>query len=205
MKKKPTSPMLEYEFTLKFALPGFDDAAEQHVKNLFDAGCDDALVGIGRSGHIILDFSRTAKSAEIAMTSAVTDVRRAIPTAVFKEACPDFVGATQISEIAGCSRQNIKKLIDADSQFPLPIHEVGSQVYHLSSVLPRLAAHFGSPINAELMSVASFAQELNLSKQVFSSSGRPLFARRNYCLQVRRALGIITLRACSSTVRAKDS
>ena len=55
-------------------------------------GCDDALVGIGKPGRIALDFTREADSAEEAVISALSAVKRAIPDAEFVEATPDFVG-----------------------------------------------------------------------------------------------------------------
>lgn len=50
------------------------------------AGCDDALVDIGRVGHLILEFTREATSAEAARASALWDVKRAVGSAPLVEA-----------------------------------------------------------------------------------------------------------------------
>lgn len=74
---------MEYKFTLKVAIKGdVDDLIER----LGAAGCDDALVGIGQSGRIALDFTREAGSSEEAILSALADVTRAIPAAQLLEA-----------------------------------------------------------------------------------------------------------------------
>ena len=38
---------MEYEFTLKFALPANHRPADELIERLGEAGCEDALVGIG--------------------------------------------------------------------------------------------------------------------------------------------------------------
>lgn len=68
----------EYEFTLRFAVPASVDAASL-VERLFEAGCDDALIGSGEAGCIGLRFTREAESGAAAVGSAVRDVRRGVP------------------------------------------------------------------------------------------------------------------------------
>lgn len=72
---------MEYAFTLKYQLPDGDDSVDEVVERLGAAGCDDALVGTGRVGHLSLDFTREATSAEAALVSALSDVKRAAPSA----------------------------------------------------------------------------------------------------------------------------
>jgi hypothetical protein len=72
---------MEYEFTLRYQLPTAEASADQLVERLGEAGCSDALVGVGRPGRIALDFTRDAVSAHVAITSALADVKRAIPEA----------------------------------------------------------------------------------------------------------------------------
>ena len=71
---------MEYTFTLKYQLG--DDAGDVDalLERLGEAGCTDALVGIGQPGRLALEFTREAASAEAAMHSALADVRRAAPT-----------------------------------------------------------------------------------------------------------------------------
>jgi hypothetical protein len=93
--------MNAYEFTLKFSLPKPGDDPEASLKSLAEAGCDDALVGIGQHGRLARDFTRAAPTAFAAITSALRDVRKAIPGAILVEASPDFVGLTDGAQIAG--------------------------------------------------------------------------------------------------------
>jgi hypothetical protein len=116
--------MNEYDFLLKFDLPGPDVDPEEFVNALYEAGCDDATVGIGQHGRVALNFTREAASAVDAVSSAIADVKKAIPKAKLIEATPDLVGLTDIAEILGCSRQNIRKLVIGHrSLFPSPVHE----------------------------------------------------------------------------------
>lgn len=50
----------EFEFELIFALPGTDLEEDVLADALFEAGCDDALVGLGTPGTIGLGFRRRA-------------------------------------------------------------------------------------------------------------------------------------------------
>jgi len=82
---------MEYEFGLKYKVA--DDAdMDELIEQLGEAGCDDALVGTGQPGRIALDFTRDANSAEKAVVSALSDVKKAIPGAKLLEITSDFVG-----------------------------------------------------------------------------------------------------------------
>lgn len=72
---------MEYRFTLKYQLCDGDQSLDDVVELLGASGCDDALVGIGRVGHLSLDFTREATSAGAALVSALSDVKRAVPSA----------------------------------------------------------------------------------------------------------------------------
>ncbi len=75
---------MEYTFTLKYQLLD-DNSVNDVVERLGATGCDDALVGIGRPGRLSLDFTREAPSAEAALVSALSDVKRAVPSAMLIE------------------------------------------------------------------------------------------------------------------------
>ena len=83
----------------------------QIVERLGEAGCDDATVGVGQPGRVALLFLAKATSAFEALVSALKDVKRAVPSARLVEAGPDFVGLTDVAEVAGVSRQNMRKLM----------------------------------------------------------------------------------------------
>src|SRR5438552_18241791 len=69
-----STPKRLYTFTL--ILPGLTKLTTQLQDALFEAGCDDALLGV-QDGVVFLDFSRRARSAEEAIQSALMDVNRA--------------------------------------------------------------------------------------------------------------------------------
>lgn len=157
---------MEYTFTLKYQL--MEQAATSHdelVERLGEAGCDDALVGIGLPGRIALEFVREADSAEHALLSAVADVRKAIPTAVLIEAAPDLVGLTDVADVVGVSRQNMRKLMLAHTTtFPVPVHEGSASLWHLAEVMAWLEARGTYRIEAPLLEVATTAMQINLAK-----------------------------------------
>ncbi len=156
---------MEYNFRLKYQLSADDCDPDDIIERLGAAGCDDALVGIGRPGRLALDFTRESESAHAAVRSAIDEVRRAIPTAMLIEAAPDFVGLSDIAEVAGVSRQAMRKLMLAHpSDFPPPVHEGTLAIWHLAEVLDWLKARGRCQIEPELLETASMMLELNLAR-----------------------------------------
>ena len=95
--------MTTFEFSLKFSVP--EEGVDRQVERLGEAGCADALIGVGRPGRIALNFDREADSAFVAVAGAVSEVRAAIPEARLIEVAPDLVGLTDLAGIVQCSRQ----------------------------------------------------------------------------------------------------
>ena len=158
--------MNEFEFTLIFGLTGDLLEPDAYIERLGKAGCDDALIGVGKSGRIALLFNRGAENALEAVLSAIRDVKRAIPDAQFIEATPDLVGLTDIAEVLGCSRQNIRKLMLKNrASFPAPIHEGKAALWHLSSVLTWLQRENRYPVDETLLLVAKANMQLNIAKE----------------------------------------
>lgn len=158
--------MSEYEFTLKFRLP--DSAADpgQFIEALAAAGCDDAAVGVGQRGRIALDFTREATSALEAVASAMRAVRQAVPGAELIEASPDFVGLTDVADLLGCSRQNMRKLMVTHiATFPVAVHEGSQSVWHLRQVLAWFFESQQRPIDRALFEVSEVAMRLNIAKE----------------------------------------
>jgi hypothetical protein len=127
--------MTKYKFSLAFKLndPGSDP--ESFLDALFESGCDDSTPGIGKLGYIAFDFSREADTAFDAVTSAIANVKQAIPDAKLIEASPDMGGISDIAELLNCTRQNIRQLIISDLETPPPLHEGKSPIWHMSDVL----------------------------------------------------------------------
>jgi len=157
--------MTHYDFTLKFALPQQDLDPEGFVEQLFADGCDDALIGIGQHGRLALDFTREASSAGEAVLSALTDVQRIVPGARLIEASPDFVGLTDIANILGFSRQNMRKLlVKSGPTFPLPVHDGKPAIWHLARILDWFAIEKGRDLDAALHEVSRVTMQCNLVK-----------------------------------------
>src|SRR5438105_645038 len=78
--RMPSGPVIDpgnkqFQFTIHLLSDveltrAFEDA-------LYEAGCDDALVGTV-DGNVVMDFTREAASEEKAIASALTDIKRAI-------------------------------------------------------------------------------------------------------------------------------
>jgi hypothetical protein len=126
--------MKDYEFILKYALPEHASDPEQYLDALYEAGCDDALIGIGLHGRLALDFTRNSTSALAAITSAMQDVKKAIPMSRLIEATPDLVGISDLAALLGHSRQNMRKIV-YKSDFPNPMHAGSTPLWHLCPVL----------------------------------------------------------------------
>ncbi|TAM62238.1 MAG: DNA-binding protein [Rhodanobacter sp.] len=157
---------MEYIFILKYQLAEHDRDPDALVERLGEAGSDDALVGIGQPGRLALEFTREADSAETAVRSALADVKRAIPSARLIEAAPDFVGLTDVAEVVGVSRQNMRKLMLAHpGSFPAPVHEGSASIWHLAEVLAWLEAKGGYPLERGVLEVSKVALQVNLAKE----------------------------------------
>jgi len=157
--------MKEYDFDLKFSLPSPDADPEQFVNALYEAGCDDATVGLGQKGRVALSFTREARTAQDAVTSAIADVTKAIPDAKLIEATPDYVGVTDIAGFVGCSRQNIRKILIDNSLAPTPVHSGTTVIWHLAKVLEWLKHKGSFNIEDRLIEVSFVTMKFNIEKE----------------------------------------
>lgn len=158
---------MEFVFTLKYQLCAKDVRRDALAERLGAAGCDDALIGTGQPPRIVLEFARAAVDADAAMSSALADVRRALPEARLIEAGPDLVGLTDVALVVGVSRQNMRKLmLTHPASFPPPVHEGNaSSVWHLSDVLRWLQSRGSYEMEPQVLAVALSAMQVNLVKE----------------------------------------
>jgi predicted DNA-binding transcriptional regulator AlpA len=127
---------MNYQFTITFSLPDPGTHPEVFLDALYEAGCSDALVGVGQIGMISLEFDREALDAVEAMRSAIEDVRKAIPQAQIAEVSPDLVGMAEIADVLGVSRQMVRKYTLAKNKFPRPVHTSEAvALWHLVEVV----------------------------------------------------------------------
>lgn len=156
---------MEYIFTLKYRLAEPASDVDELVACLGAAGCDDSLIGLGTPGRIALEFTRDAPDARTAMVSALEDVKRAIPAAKLIEASPDYVGLSDVAELVGVTRQNMRKLMLNSLSFPIPIHEGSAAVWHLADILSWLDAKGNYNFERSILEVAKTAMLLNFAKE----------------------------------------
>lgn len=157
---------MEYTFTLKYQLAEDDRDPDALVERLGETGCDDALVGIGQPGRLALEFTREADNADAAVRSALADVRHAVPSARLIEVAPDLVGLTDVAEMVGVSRQNMRKLMLAHpGSFPMPVHEGSASIWHLADVLAWLQAKGSYSLARNVQEVARAALQVNVAKE----------------------------------------
>lgn len=158
---------MEYDFELRFKLADPGRVGDDVVERLGEAGCDDALVGIGAPGRVALMFTREAGSAKQAILSALEDVKRALPDSELIEVGPDLVGLSDIADLVGVSRQNMRKLMTGHAAtFPAPVHAGSTALWHLTAVLEWLNARDGYAIDKRLLDVARVAMQINLAKEL---------------------------------------
>ena len=152
---------MEYEFNLKFKLPKADLTEDAVMNQLGAQGCTDALVGLGLPGYIGLEFVRESDSAENAILSAIN----AIPGCELVEAGPDYVGLTDVADMVGMTRQNMRKLFLGNAmEFPSPVHGGSAMVWHLYQVLDFLKTRKYEIADGK-RSVADMTMKVNAVKQ----------------------------------------
>jgi hypothetical protein len=160
----------EYDFTLKFNLTNPQANPQEYVDRLYASGCDDALIGIGKHGSISINFIRSAESAYIAISSAILDVRTAIPQVTLIEVTPDLVGLTDVAKILGCTRQNVRNLIfdrvasalpNRNFRSPSPVYEGTPSLWHLVEILTWLRDEKMYVIDDEILEIAKINMEIN--------------------------------------------
>lgn len=165
---------MQYTFTLTYRLAqadaatGADTDAELDalIERLAEAGCDDALVGIGLPGCLGLDFTREAVSAQEALLSALADVKRALPDARLIEAVPDLVGLSDAATAVGVSRQNLRNLmLKHPASFPLPVHAGSTGVWHLEDLMLWLHECMDYALEPAALDIARTARQINLARE----------------------------------------
>lgn len=157
---------MEYTFTLRYKLADNDQEPDALVERLAEAGCDDALIGIGQRGYLALEFTREAPNALEAFRTALADVKAAIPEAVLIEAGPDFVGLSDVADLVGVTRQNMRKLMLSHTDtFPPPVHGGSTLIWHLDDVLDWLSTRGRYPVAQTTLETARLLRQLNLVRE----------------------------------------
>jgi len=88
------------------------------------------------------------------------------------EVAPDLVGLTDIADVVGVSRQNMRKLMLAyPGSFPTPVHEGSASIWHLADVLAWLQARGSYSLAKGVLEVARAALRVNVLKEGQRLSG----------------------------------
>ena len=106
--------MNSYQFQLIFSLHSVEDA-EQYLDALFESGCDDAVMGVGKKGYLAADFTRESSSAFDAIKTAIKGITQAIPHAKLIKAGPYIANLSEMAHLFGCTKQNLSKYARGES------------------------------------------------------------------------------------------
>lgn len=109
-------------FTFTLVVEGPDLQAGELVDALFEAGCDDALIGRSE-GFQYLNFDREAESVEAAVLSAVADIESVDGLMVLRLADAGLVSMADIAARTGRTRESVRLLVAGErgpGGFPAP-------------------------------------------------------------------------------------
>lgn len=110
-----------FQFTL--ILKNVTENTPDLEENIFDAGCDDALINF-RNGTVYLDFDREANSLEEAVISAIKDIEsNVVDSEVVSVAPENLVTESEIAKRLNKPRQTISLWIKGARRkgFPGPL------------------------------------------------------------------------------------
>ncbi len=121
--------MNNYQFQIIFSLHSNEDA-EQYLDALFETGCDDAVMGVGKVGYLAADFTRESSTAFDAIKSAIEAITQAIPHAKLIKAGPYIANLSEMANLFGCTKQNLSKYArgESASSEPFPCSIVSGKV-----------------------------------------------------------------------------
>lgn len=161
--KKTEQERRTFSFTL--ILAGRSELTQDVEDAFFEAGCDDALLGV-RDGVLFLDFEREASAFPEAVVSAITDVQKADVGAWVARVEPDdLVTASEIARRVHRSRESIRQLAQGErgpGTFPPPIANVTkkSRIWRWAEVCHWFSANYDER-DDEALEAASVIAAIN--------------------------------------------
>lgn len=154
--------MSSYEFAI--VATGLPIDGAEWEDSFYEAGCDDALVGLQR-GLFVLEFNREADTLAEAVESACADIHRAGATIVRIEPDP-LVSPSDIAERAAITRQAVSLYVNGKrgEGFPTPVACVtGSRpLWKWSEVAVWL--HAAGMIDHAVVDAAQLLERLNFDR-----------------------------------------
>jgi hypothetical protein len=142
--RRPALPRYGPTHTFTLILSGASELTIEIQDALFEAGCDDALLGC-RDGVLFLDFDREAASLQKAIASTIADVEAAdIGLRVVRVEPDDLITTSEIARRIGQSRESIRLYAHGQrgpGGFPPPISGIKrrSPLYRWTEVAGWLA------------------------------------------------------------------
>lgn len=113
--------METYQFTL--IVEGSDLQFDEFAEAVFEAGCDDALIGVS-DGIQYIDVDREASSLEEAILSVVADIEQVEGVSVVRIADAGLVTMADVAERTGRTRESVRLLVSGNrgpGGFPPPV------------------------------------------------------------------------------------
>ena len=142
-------PESEFEFDLIFMLPAPAPDEDALLDALHEAGCDDAVVGLGSRGSVGLAFIRAGRDPEAVIVEAIRQATVGLPEgAELREVRPDLVSLAEVAARLQVTRQALQKR-------PMPPPSLGG-LYRASEMPGRLLAVRGKLRDRYLASRAWF-------------------------------------------------
>ena len=143
--------MKSHHFTLIVDSPDLESDAV--LDALFEAGCDDALVGRS-DGVQYLDFDRKAESTVTAILSAIADVESVPGVEVIRLAGDGLVSMADIAVRTGRTRESVRLLVVNErgpGRFPAPVtdHRTRHRFWRWSEVRGWFDANYGAQVQGE--------------------------------------------------------
>lgn len=163
-----------WSFTLVLGESG--NPASEIEDSLFEAGADDALLGV-TNGVRFLDFDRVAPSFVDAVRSALADVETAgAGLHVVRIEPDDLVSAAEIARRSGRTREGIRLLVTGrrgPGGFPHPVSGLSgsSPLYSYAEVAEWLQGWDAGSIDPAAVEAARFVRRTN--RDLESRSRRP--------------------------------
>lgn len=116
-----------YQFTLIVDGPDLQD--QPFIDLLFEAGCDDATVGVS-DGVQYVDFDREAGALDDAILSAVDDLETLEGVEVVRIADAGLMSLADVAARVGRTRESVRLLVSGDrgpGGFPKPVTDPRSR------------------------------------------------------------------------------
>ncbi|MBJ7610547.1 MAG: hypothetical protein JF887_14135 [Candidatus Dormibacteraeota bacterium] len=166
--------MTEHRFTLILA-----GNVDEHLDDLFEAGCDDATVGSVDGVHFA-EFDREASSLTEALASAISAVE-SVPTLRVKRIEPDdLVTASDIADRLDRSRESVRLLVAGQrgpGGFPSPVSHLRARnrLWRWSEVAAWAGAAGSPPADdARIIAALNAALELRAASPLLLDDTRSL-------------------------------